>query len=199
MRIDLNSVADAFDVFVARPVDLPGIRTLLRQEPDWNIRPNGDFLDQSLVAVDLRGRVLGWLMGNHHSRAWTNIDGYNVPADWQCSFITWLLVDNRYRRTSGVGSRLLRVFAEDSRRAGNDTIILSPSGGDDEPGVISFYEKNGYRRAPSGQMHRGPHGPSDNFPLETAMPARSDSTDACGEAIVDYKRRLGVMGYMSDS
>lgn len=195
----MNSVVDGFEVIVARPVHLPGIRTLLRQEPDWVAGSNGDLLDQSLVAVDLGGRILGWLMGNHHSRAWTNIDGYNVPADWQCSFINWLLVDSRHRRTSGIGSRLLHAFAEDSRRAGNDTIVLSPSGGDDELGVISFYEANGYRRAPSGHMHRGPHGPSGNFPLETPPPGWSDSKDAYGNAILEYKRRLGLMGYRSNS
>lgn len=198
MRIDLHSVADEIDIIGARQADLPGIRALLRQKPGWSIGSNVDLRDQSIVAVEVRGGVLGWLMGNHHSLAWTNIDGYDFPADWQCSFITWLLVDKKHR-SAGIGSLLLHAFAEDSSRAGNDTIVLSPSGGDDESEVISFYEKNGYRRAPSGQMHRGPHGPLDNFPLEIALEAGSESSDVYGEAILEYKRRLGLMGYTSDS
>lgn len=192
----MGSVADGITVIRARQVDLPGVETLLRQKPYWSVGSSGVVRDQSLVAVDAGGRILGWLMGNHASQAWTNIDGYIVPEDWQCSYITWLLVDEKHRG-SGIGPRLLRAFAEDSCAAGNDTIVLSPSAGDDETAVISFYEKNGYRRAPSGQMHRGPHGPTDHFPLQIALPTRSDSSGAAGEAILEYKRRLGSIGYTS--
>jgi ribosomal protein S18 acetylase RimI-like enzyme len=198
MRIGLSSVADGINIIEARQVDLPGVQALLRQKPGWPIGSNGVVRDQSLVAVDAVGRVLGWLMGNHDSQAWTNIDGYNVPEDWQCSYITWLLVDEKHR-SSEIGSRLLRAFEEDSCAAGNDTIVLSPSAGDDETAVISFYEKNGYRRAPSGQMHRGPHGPTDHFPLQIALPTWSDSSGAGGEAILEYKRRLGSIGCTSES
>lgn len=194
----MSSVADGIEIVEAREVDLLGIHTLLRQQPEWSIGSHGVLWDQSIVAVDAHGRVLGWLMGNHDSRAWTNIDGYNVPEDWQCSYITWLLVDEKHQ-SSGIGSRLLDAFARDSCGAGNDTIVLSPSAGDDEPRVISFYANNGYRRAPSGQMHRGPHGPEDDFPLQTGLLIGSDSSGAGDEAIQEYKRRLGLMGYRNDS
>lgn len=192
----MSSIADGIDIIAAREVDLVGIHTLLEQQPEWSLGSTGVVRDQSIVASDANGRVLGWLMGNHDSQAWTNIDRYNVPTDWQCSYITWLLVDEKHR-SSGVGSRLLGAFAEDSYGAGNDTIVLSPSGYD-EPRVISFYGNNGFRRAPSGLMHRGPHGPRDHFPLQTVLLIGSDSSGAADEAIQEYKRRLGLMGYRND-
>lgn len=181
----------------ARSADLSGIRKLHRQEPGWSAGSSGISLEQSIVAVDPRDRVVGWLMGNHRSAAWLNIDGYKFPDSWECSYITWLLVDENYR-SQGIGSQLLSFFVDESRLAGNDTIVLSPSGGDDEAGTISFYEKNGFRRARSGQMHRGPHGPRDSVPLEQSVSEYMQTSQAGDEAIREYKRRLGVYGYGSD-
>lgn len=178
----------------AERTDLPSMLKLIRQNSEWHIAPGSVGIDDSIVALNEVQQVVGWLMGNHKSLAWTNIDDYLMPEDWECSFVTWLLVDEQHKHQR-VGSKLLLAFEEESSAVGNDTIVLSPTAGAEEMGVITFYEKNGYRRAESGHMHKGPHGPMDSFPVPTPVSTPRRLSKVGEDAILDYKRILGVQRY----
>lgn len=148
----------------AEPRDSAGIRSLLAQMPQWETAANSLSRNQGLVAVDDQGCIVGWLSGHHKSFAWEGISGYNMPEDWCCSFVTWLLVDKDCR-SAGIGAVLMERFAQQSSEAGRDTIITSPQAGEDERVLLEFYYRLGYRRASSGHVHRGPHGPREHIPL----------------------------------
>ena len=148
----------------AEPRDSPGIRTLLTQMPRWESAAHRLSRSQGLVAVDDQGRIIGWLSGHHNSPAWENIPGYNMHEDWRCSFVEWLLVDENCRST-GIGASLLERFALESSEAGRDTIIASPQAGEHERVLLEFYYRLGYRRASSGHVHRGLHGPREHISL----------------------------------
>lgn len=174
------------------PGDTSGIRSLLAQMPHWESARQGPFRDEGIVAVDNRGHIVGWLAGNHSSFAWLNTSGYDMPEDWCCSFIEWLLVDSTCR-SAGIGSSLMEAFALDSSAAGRDTIIASPQSGEDERALLAFYYRLGYRRTESGHVHRGPWGPHEDVPLpapgiRTPAPALSAKAQAI---ICHYKEALG--------
>lgn len=185
----------AHGITVRRAVkdDLPKIRRLVSQMPSWCLTDRIDLRDENLVAVGRGGRVVGWLRGNHVSQAWANVDGYAADDGWLCSFITWLLVDES-SRGDGIGGQLLGKFAQDSELAGRDTIIASPQSGKHEAELLAFYARNGYRRAASGQVHRGPHGPTASVPLPgPSEPVTDDDYGEDGEKIIrEYRRRLGL-------
>lgn len=175
--------------------DLPAIRRLVNQMPGWRIADRIDLKDENLVAVDRGGRVVGWLRGNHVSQAWVNVDGYEADDGWLCSYITWLLVDE-VARGNGIGGMLLERFAQDSESAGRDTIIASPQSGDHEVELLAFYARHGYRRAASGQVHRGPWGPSEDVPAPQWPEAGPDPDygEEGEEIIREYRRMLGLDG-----
>lgn len=125
--------------------------------PNWPRSARLGFNDENLVAVDDDGQVLGCLRGNHVSQAWTNVDGFKGVEDWLCSYITWLLVDEAFR-SNGIGGMLLERFARESAAARRDTKIASPQSGDNEVQLLEFHARHGYRRAVTGQVHRGPRG-----------------------------------------
>lgn len=182
------------DIRRAERTDLPSVLKLIRQNSEWHIASGSVEIDESIVALNEVQQVVGWLMGNHKSLAWTNIDGYLMPEDWECSFVTWLLVDEQHKHQR-IGSNLLFAFEEESSAVGTDTIVLSPSAGADEMGVITFYEKNGYKRVESGHMHKRPHGPMDSFPLPTPVSTPRRLGEVGEEAILEYQRILGVQRY----
>lgn len=148
----------------AVPEDLSGVRELLTQMPDWRSALRSRFVDENIVAVDESGLIVGWLNGNHVSTNWQVIDGYEMAPGWRCSYINWLLVDDKFRGHD-IGPRLVRLFARDSAASDRDTIIASPQSGDDEQKVLRIYSRLGFRRAESGHVHTGPHGPQDDVPL----------------------------------
>lgn len=176
----------------AGPADIPGVRDLLAQMPRWDSAHRSMLRDEDLIALNSEGKVIGWLMGNHVSEAWKNVIGYEMADSWLCSYIAWLLVDGSYR-SNGVGSRLMEAFRRNSVAAGRDTITASPQSGEDEEKLLSFYSRLGYRRAASGQVHRGPWGPPENVPLpKSEVNSRSSAPDPEAEAIMqEYVRRLG--------
>ena len=179
----------------AVPRDLPAVHELLTQMPGWGSPLRYGFRDENLVAIDHRGQVIGWLNGNHVSEAWCGVLGYDMPENWRCSFIIWVIVDEVHR-SAGVGRMLMDTFARDSAAAGRDTIVVSPQSGDDELALLRFYSRQGYRRAESGQVHRGPHGPQDDIPLPMQEEWAEPSTPAPENeaAINEYMRKLGYKG-----
>jgi GNAT superfamily N-acetyltransferase len=179
----------------ALPEDLPGVHELLAQMPGWGNPLLYGFKDENLVATDHRGQIIGWLNGNHVSQAWCGVLGYDMPEDWLCSYVTWLLVDEEHRSV-GIGRRLMEAFARDSAAAGRDTVVASPQSGDDELALLRFYARRGYRRAESGQVHRGPHGPQDDVPLPVQEKwVESSTPDPESEAAInEYMRKFGYKG-----
>lgn len=190
----MHNIDSRSNIRRAENADLPSIHKLICQNSQLQISPRSVVIDKSIVALNEAEQMVGWLMGNHDSAAWTNIDGYRMPDDWECSFVTWLLVDEQHQHQR-IGSHLLRVFEETSCAAGNDTIVLSPAAGPDEKGIITFYENNGYRRAKSGNMHKGPHGPIISVPLQTPASTPQKLSKVGEEAILEYKRILGAQEY----
>lgn len=91
---------------------------------------------------------------------------------------------------------LMETFARDSATAGRDTIVASPQSGDDELALLRFYSRQGYRRAESGQVLKGPHGPPDDIPLPMQEEWVEASTpDPESEAAInEYLRKLGYKG-----
>lgn len=152
---------------LVEPADSPGIRSLLAQMPRWESAAHSLSHNQGLVAVDDQGWIMGWLSGHHNSFAWESTSGYNMPEDWCCSFVEWLLVDKDCR-SAGIGTSLMERFAQQSSEAGRDTIIASPQAGEDERALLEFYYRLGYLRTNSGHVHRGPHGPREPSPLPEA-------------------------------
>lgn len=174
----------------AEPADHPGIRALLTQMPGWASATRGAYRDENLVAIDDKEQIVGWLMGNHVSEAWRNISGYDMPEDWYCSYITWVLVDEDCR-SNGIGAILMEAFSLESSAAGRDTIVASPQSGEHERALLRFYNRMGYRRAESGQVHRGPWGPQDDVPLqEPEVRSTPSAFDAQAAAIREYKRMI---------
>lgn len=176
----------------AEPADYPGVRALLTQMPRWGNATHGAFRDKNIVAIDDQGQIVGWLMGNHVSEAWRNIPGYDMAEGWRCSYITWVLVDEGCR-SAGVGSSLMEAFSLDSAAAGRDTIVASPQSGEHELALLRFYSRMGYRRAESGQVHRGPWGSPVDVPLpEPEVRSTPSAPDPQAEAaILEYMRALG--------
>ncbi|EMQ96729.1 GNAT family N-acetyltransferase [Paeniglutamicibacter gangotriensis] len=176
----------------AGPADFPGVLTLLTQMPRWRNATHGAFRDENIVAIDDQGQIVGWLMGNHDSEAWRNVHGYDMVEGWRCSYITWVLVDKGCR-SAGVGAMLMETFAHDSASAGRDTIVASPQSGEHELALLRFYSRMGYRRAESGQVHRGPWGSPVDVPLpEPEVRSAPSAPDPQAEAAIsEYLRKLG--------
>lgn len=190
----MNEFKESNQVTIRRTkhTDIPGVHDLLKQMPRWHGDHTSLSRGNNLVALNGHGQVIGCLMGNHDSEAWRNVTGYEMANGWLCSYITWLLVDHHYR-SQGVGSRLVEAFRRESAVSGQDTIIASPQSGEKERKLLSFYSRLGYRRAASGQVHRGPWGPSENVALPTsevnfALSAPDPETETF---IQEYARKLG--------
>lgn len=153
-----------FEIRYATSEDLPGVKELLAQMQIWKNPLGPHFVDENFVAVDRSGQIVGWLNGDHHSAGWQAIDGYDMPGHWRCSFINWLLVDESCRGNE-IGKDLVDHFARGASDEGRDTIVASPQSGSNEQKLLEFYSRLGFRRAASGQVHWGPHGPQEDVPL----------------------------------
>lgn len=118
------------------------------------------WLGKCTLAVE-DGTVLGFSFGNHDSGAWGNIlVTPEPPENWNCSYLTHLVVDQGHRRQR-VGSLLLQDFLDQTRLAGNSWVILNPGSqaeGQTEADLHAFYEANGFlhlRHRPDDDAPKG--------------------------------------------
>jgi GNAT superfamily N-acetyltransferase len=100
------------------------------------------------VAVD-GGAVVGVCCGHHASGSRRECRAAPLPpADWDCSYIDTLVVDEHHRRT-GIGTALLRDFMGRTATAGSDWLMLFPKRGDGRPmlsgALPGFYGTAGLR------------------------------------------------------
>jgi GNAT superfamily N-acetyltransferase len=97
------------------------------------------------VAVE-DGAVAGFCCGHHASGAWLECRVFPAPpADWDCSYLEALGVDEA-RRGQGIGTALMEDFIARARAAGRSWLLLYPKQGNGRP-VASKELRRFYSRA----------------------------------------------------
>lgn len=119
----------------AQPADHAAVAALWRQYAPGVSCTEANFLADlpiCTVAVE-NGVVVGFCLGHHASGAWLECQVQPAPdADWDCSYLETLVVDERVRGR-GVGTTLLEDFTARARAAGATWLLLYPKRGDSRP------------------------------------------------------------------
>jgi GNAT superfamily N-acetyltransferase len=150
-----------------------------------------DFLaDLSSYTVAVEdGMVVGFCCGHHSSGSWLECRAAPAPpADWDCSYIDTLVVDEA-RRGQGIGSALLAEFKARATAAGMMWLMLFPKRGDGRPvqseQLLRFYGRAGLQLLEPAEDYLRARPWMMGVPL-TARPryvfARSSATPAAAPA-----------------
>lgn len=135
----------------AAPADHRPVSALWAQYHPGAVLPERDFLADlpayTVAVVD--GKVVGFCCGHHSSGAWLECRPSPVPpADWDCSYIDTLVVDEQHRG-QGIGTALLREFMGRAASSGSSWLMLFPKRGDGRPlqsaQLLQFYGRAGLR------------------------------------------------------
>lgn len=135
----------------AAPSDHHAVSALWAQYHPGAVLPEQDYLADlpayTVAVVD--GTVTGFCCGHHASGSWMECRPSPAPpADWDCSYIDTLVVDEQ-QRGQGIGTALLRDFMGRATAAGSSWLMLFPKRGDGRPmlteNLLRFYGRAGLR------------------------------------------------------
>lgn len=139
------------DIRPAAPADHAAVAALWAQYHPRAVVTEADFLlDLPAYTVAVAdGAVVGFCCGHHASGSWVECRAAPAPpADWDCSYIDTLVVDEAYRG-QGIGTALLAEFKDRAASAGMMWLMLFPKRGDGRPlqsaQLLQFYGKAGLR------------------------------------------------------
>ena len=140
---DLAAVLRIYRALV-QPIAEPSPRRGTRERASDVLGPRAHARAVSLVAVDARGRVVGYLVGD--VRRW---EFGSAPAGW----VFAIGVDRRVER-QGLGRALLEEAMERFRGLGVDTVRTMVRR-EDVP-TLRFFRSGGFTAGPYVEMERGP-------------------------------------------
>lgn len=143
----------------AVPTDHPAVAALWTQYHPGAVLTEADFLadlPSYTVAVE-DGVVVGFCCGHHASGSWLECRAAPAPpADWDCSYIDTLVVDEAHRG-QGIGSALLRDFMHRAAASGSSCLMLFPKRGDGRPiqseQLMRFFGRAGLQLLEPAEHH----------------------------------------------